>query len=130
MPRAQALLSQYRNVGNASRVNDSNPHRLVALLLQGARDRIRTAVAAIGCNELARKASSIQNAYSILETLRITLDHRAGGEIAVGLDAIYEYCNRRLVEANAMNDVERLNEANSLLGEVQDAWTRIGGVAA
>jgi hypothetical protein len=25
-----------------------------------------------------------------------------------------------------MDDVDRLNEANSLLGEVQDAWARIG----
>ncbi len=126
MARAQALLSQYRSVGTASRVNDASPHRLVALLLEGARDKIRTATAAIGCNERARKATAIQSAYSILETLRITLDHRAGGEIAVGLDAIYEYCNRRLVEANAMNDVERLNEASGLLGEVQEAWSRIG----
>jgi flagellar protein FliS len=126
MARAQALLSQYRSVGTASRVNDASPHRLVALLLEGARDKIRTATAAIGCNERARKATAIQSAYSILETLRITLDHRAGGEIAVGLDAIYEYCNRRLVEANAMDDVERLNEASSLLGEVQEAWSRIG----
>ncbi|HEX4481939.1 MAG TPA: flagellar export chaperone FliS [Rudaea sp.] len=126
MARAQALLSQYRSVGTASRVNDASPHRLVALLLEGARDKIRTATAAIGCNQRARKATAIQSAYSILETLRITLDHRAGGEIAVGLDAIYEYCNRRLVEANAMDDVERLNEASSLLGEVQEAWSRIG----
>lgn len=126
MARAQALLLQYRSVGTASRVNDASPHRLVALLLEGARDKIRTATAAIGCNERARKATAIQSAYSILETLRITLDHRAGGEIAVGLDAIYEYCNRRLVEANAMDDVERLNEASSLLGEVQEAWSRIG----
>jgi flagellar protein FliS len=125
MPRAQALLSQYRSVGTASRVNDADPHRLVALLLEGAREKIRTAAAAIGCNERGRKAKAIHGAYSILEHLRVTLDHRAGGEIASGLDVIYEYCNRRLVEANAMDDVERLNEANSLLGEVQDAWARI-----
>jgi flagellar protein FliS len=126
MARAQAYLSQYRSVGTASRVNDASPHRLVALLLEGAREKIRTAAAAIGCNERSRKAKAIHGAYSILEHLRVTLDHRAGGEIASGLDAIYEYCNRRLVEANAMDDVERLNEANSLLGEVQDAWARIG----
>src|SRR6201999_4556516 len=101
MPRAQALLSQYRSVGTASRVNDASPHRLVALLLESAREKIRTAIAAVGCNARANKAKAIQRAYSILEHLRLTLDHRAGSEIANGLDAIYEYSNRRLVEANA-----------------------------
>lgn len=36
---------QYRKVGVSSRVVDADPHRLVALLLEGAGERIRRAEA-------------------------------------------------------------------------------------
>jgi len=125
MRRDQSFLSQYRDIGLAGSVSDATPHRLVLLLLQSARTRIRTAVVAIEQNDAARKAKAINGAYSILEGLRITLDHRSGGEIASGLDAIYQYGGRRLVEANAANDPNHLHEVDSLLQEIESAWSQI-----
>lgn len=125
MRRAMNHLSQYRNVGVAGDMADADPHRLVSLLLRGARERVQTAEAAIGRNDIIRKAQAINRAYAIIEGLLITLDRERGGEVASGLDGLYRYCNRRLVEANAGNDTEKLREVDSLLGEIETAWLQI-----
>ncbi len=125
MGRAHAYLSQYRDVGVAGDVANASPHKLVSLLLRGARERIKVAGLAIARNDIARKAQAINRAYAIIEGLRITLDRDKGGDIAAGLDEIYRYSGQRLVEANLANDTDRLHEVDSLLGEIETAWTQI-----
>lgn len=130
MRRAQAFLSQYRDVGVTGAVADASPHQLVALLLQGARERIRSAIGAIECGDLARKAKAISGAYAILEGLRLSLDRERGGRIADALEAIYEYGGRRLIEANANGDADRLAEVDALLNDIESAWLAIRASAA
>jgi len=125
MRRAQAYLSQYRDVGVAGDIANASPHKLVSLLLRGARDRIQLAELAIGRNDIARKANAINRAYGIIEGLRITLDREHGGEIASGLDEIYRYSGQRLVESNATNDLGGLREVDGLLKEIESAWLQI-----
>ena len=45
-----------------------------------------------------------------------------GEAIAANLAALYEYMNRRLLEANLENDDARLVEVAGLLGQIQSAW--------
>lgn len=125
MRRAQNSLSQYRNVSVAGDMADAHPHRLVSLLLRGARERVQTAEAAIARNDIVCKARAINRAYAIIEGLLITLDRDRGGDVAAGLDSLYRYCNRRLLEANAGSDAEKLREVDSLLGEIESAWLLI-----
>jgi flagellar protein FliS len=129
MSRAQAYLSQYRDVGVAGDIANASPHRLVSLLLRGARDRIQLAALAIGRNDIARKANAINRAYGIIEGLRMTLDRDRGGEVATGLDEIYRYSGQRLVEANANNDTGQLREVDGLLQEIETAWLEIPAAA-
>ena len=125
MTRAQTYLSQYRDVGLAGSVADASPHKLVALLLRGARERIQSAIASIDRGDIARKAKAINGAYAILEGLRMTLDREGGGDIARGLEDIYQYGGQRLVEANAANDATRLTEVDGLLETIESAWMQI-----
>ena len=125
MTRAQAYLSQYRDVGLAGSIADASPHKLVALLLRGARERIQSAIASIDRGDIARKAKAINGAYSILEGLRMTLDREGGGDIARGLEDIYQYGGQRLVEANVANDTTRLTEVDGLLETIESAWMQI-----
>ena len=57
--------------------------------------------------------------------LRAALDKKAGGEIAEGLDALYEYMGSRLLQANLKNQVDILEEVQRLLGELRGAWNAI-----
>ena len=122
--------AQYRQTQVESAVMEADPHRLVALLLSGACDRIALAEACLARGDQARKGKAIGEACAIVGHLNGSLDHEAGGEVAGNLAALYDYVVRRLTEANLQNSGEALGEALSLLGEVRSAWDAIAPAAA
>ncbi|UNK43970.1 flagellar export chaperone FliS [Luteimonas sp. S4-F44] len=124
MPRNYA--QQYRQTQLEGAVMEADPHRLVALLLAGACERIRLAEACLERGDQARKGKAIGEACAIVGHLDGSLDHEAGGEIAANLSSLYDYIVRRLTEANLQNDPAGLRESLALLAEVDAAWAAIG----
>jgi len=124
--------NQYRQTGVSSAVLEADPHKLIALMLAGARERARLAVACLERGDLPRKAQAITDASAIIGGLNGALNLEAGGEIADGLHALYDYAQRRLLDANAGNDAAPLLEVDGLLGDIESAWTAIAptGTAA
>ncbi len=116
---------QYRQVGVTSSVADADPHKLVALLLAGALERVRRAVAFMERGDHAGKGKSIGEACAIVGHLNGSLDHEAGGEIAGNLSALYDYVMQRLTAANLHNDETALTEELRLLSEIDSAWNSI-----
>jgi flagellar secretion chaperone FliS len=116
---------QYRKVGVSTAITDADPHKLVALLLAGACERIRLAEACLERNDQARKGKAIGEACAIVGHLNGSLDHEAGGEVAGNLSALYEYVLQRLTEANLHNDAAALQESLQLIGEIDSAWNAI-----
>ena len=121
----QSYAAQYRNTGLSSAVMEADPHRLVALLLAGACERLRLADACVMRGDLARQGKAIGEVSAIIGHLNGSLDHEAGGEIAGSLSALYDYVQTRLIEANLHNDPAALRESLDLLGEIESAWNAI-----
>lgn len=121
---------QYRQSQLEGAVMDADPHKLVALLLAGACERVRLAEACMERGDPARKGKAIGEACAIVGHLSGSLDHEAGGEIAANLSSLYDYVLRRLTEANLNNDPDALRECLELLGEIDAAWTAIRPGAA
>lgn len=119
----RSFLDQYRQTSAAAAEQD--PHRVIALLLAGAIERVRMAQSSLARGDIPGKAQAISAAVAIVDGLRLSLDHEAGGEIAAGLESLYDYASLRLVEANAGNDRVRLEEVAGLLGEIESAWAAI-----
>ena len=130
MHSARAYANQYRQTSASSAILDASPHQLVALMLGGARERVQLAIACMQRGDLARKGSAISDASRIIGGLNGTLDMKAGGEIAAGLTALYDYFQRRLIEANSANDPVPLAEVDGLLADIEDAWRAIAPDAA
>ncbi|MCD7099424.1 flagellar export chaperone FliS [Stenotrophomonas sp. MMGLT7] len=122
---SRQFAEQYRKVGVSTSVTDADPHKLIALLFDGACQRIRQAQAGIAQGDLARKGKAIGEACAIIGHLNGSLDHEAGGEIAGNLSALYDYLIHRLTEANLHNDESALAESLQLLGEIDSAWNAI-----
>lgn len=122
---ARRLADQYRRTGVASAALEANPHRLIALMLAGARERARLAAACLQRGDLPRKSQAIGDASAIIGGLSGALDMEAGGAVADGLAALYDYAQRRLVAANADNDPAPLLEVDDLLGDIESAWLAI-----
>ena len=129
-PRTEAMLTSYRSAGLSGVVQDASPHRLIALLLEGALARLAAARGAIETSDLDQKGRMIGSAISIVAALRGCLDARAGSDVAVNLESLYEYMNRRLLDASVRNERAAVDEVIGLLREVSAAWEAIPAVTA
>ncbi|HJW82359.1 MAG TPA: flagellar export chaperone FliS [Acidiferrobacterales bacterium] len=126
---AYSARQRYQEMGAEAAITDASPHRLIRLLLQGALDRIVAAKGHMQRGEVAPKCECIGKAIDIVGGLRGALDLERGGEIAANLQAIYDYSELRLLEANLHNDAARLDEVARLLGEIRSAWDTIAPAA-
>ena len=48
-----------------------------------------------------------------------------GGDVAPTLYRLYEYYNRRILEANMRKEIEPIREVEHLLGDLRDAWAEM-----
>ncbi|MEX1665399.1 flagellar export chaperone FliS [Zhongshania arctica] len=115
----------YASVGAQSRVSAATPHRLVQLLMDGALDRLAIAKGHMQRREVPQKVNAVNRAMSIVDGLRMSLDHSIDAAMSDNLENLYDYMNRRLLLANINNDVSGLDEVSALLRELKEAWDAI-----
>ena len=125
MASAQKMSQQYGQVKVESEIASADPHRLVGMLLDGARVRIAKAKVEIDQGQFEEKIAHLTQAVAIVDSLRASLNFELGGEIVKNLEGLYDYMTTQLVLANSRNDVEMLDEVAQLLKDVSDAW---GGI--
>src|SRR5262245_52663011 len=118
-------LAAYQSAATHGGVAASDPHRLIVMLMDGALERIATARGCMQRGETVEKARLLNRTVSIMAELRGSLNLSAGGQIAANLSELYDYMSRRLLAAQANNQVELLDEVSGLLNEIRGAWVQI-----
>jgi flagellar secretion chaperone FliS len=125
--QAQSGANAYARVGVQTGVSGASPHRLIAMLFQGARQAIAQARMHLQQQNVGARGTAISKAIRIIESgLQEALNKEAGGEIAQRLDTLYSYMSRRLLEANMKQDEAMLLEVDNLLATLEEAWVGIG----
>lgn len=119
-------VAQYQKLDVQTGVEGANPHKLIDMLLEGARAQLRRAQGCIARQDIEGRTVTIGKAVSIIAGLQASLDHERGGELSANLDALYDYMQRRLFRANADNDPRALAEVLDLLRTLHEAWSAIG----
>ncbi len=120
-------ISAYQRVGVETGVESADPHKLILMLFEGAQEALAKTRIHIENNEIAEKGQMISKAIMIIDHgLKASLDMNAGGDLAIKLQALYDYMTHRLLVANIQNNLEIVNEVNKLLSELYDAWKKIG----
>lgn len=118
-------IAQYRQVRAQGGVEQADPHRLIAMLLDGAIERITAASGHMIRQEIAEKSMNISRTLAIVDGLRTSLDFKAGGKMATQLDVLYGYIGWRLIMANLDNDPSILLEVIKLLRTIKEGWDGI-----
>ena len=122
----------YARAYRANSVLTASPGQLVLMLYDGALRSLALTREAFGrpADDMTRIAvinQQLIKAQAIITELQGTLNHQAGGEFSRQMESLYEYYNRRLVEANLRKRVEPVIEVERLLTEVRNAWSEMLG---
>jgi flagellar protein FliS len=121
----KSSLAAYRSVAAHSGVAAADPHRLITMLMDGALERISSALGAMEHGDVPARNGHIHRAVEIMQELRGSLNLEAGGEIASNLADLYDYSCQQLVRANLENRPQILEEVANLLRQIRSAWIQI-----
>ena len=126
------LATGYARTYRANSVLTASPGQLVLMLYDGALRAIALAKEEFNSPpENPRRIEIINQqllkAQSILTELQNGLNMDAGGEFAQTMHRLYDYHNRRLLEANIRKQVEPVIEVERLVRELRDAWAQMLG---
>ncbi len=120
----------YARAYQTQSVLTASPGQLVLMLYDGSLKFIALAKEGFNLpdstprrNELIN--ANLQKAQNILIELQSNLDRDAGGDLAVTLDRLYDYYNRRLFEANVRKQIEPIAEVERFVKELRDAWAEM-----
>jgi flagellar protein FliS len=118
-------INQYQKVAVETRISSSSSHNLVSMLFDGLLEKLARASGAIERGNVAEKGEAIGAGIKIIDGLRAALDYDKGGEIAANLGAMYDYMERRLLEASSMADTSIVAEVVSLVKQIKAGWDAI-----
>lgn len=105
-----------------SRILSADPMELVRLLYQASIGAVRDARRHLASGQIAARSRSIAKTCEILMELAAALDHERGGEISQRLAQLYDYMQRKLIEANFEQADAPLAEVLGLLSTLSEAW--------
>jgi flagellar protein FliS len=103
-------------------VNTSTPQELTLMLYNGLVKFLKLASQAIDEKDISKANSNILRAQDIITEFMCTLDMRY--EVSKGLMSLYEYMNRRLLEANLKKDKKAVDEVVGYAEELRDTWAQ------
>jgi len=108
-----------------SRILSANPLELVRLLYQACTGSVREARRHLAEGDIAARCQCLSKAHRILTELATSLDHERGGDLSRRLADLYDYMQRRLLDANFEQDDAPLAEVLGLLSTLAEAWEGI-----
>ncbi|PLR83170.1 flagellar protein FliS [Bacillus canaveralius] len=101
----------------------SSPGELTLMLYNGCLKFIHVAKKAIEDKDIETKHINISKAQNIITELIVTLN--LDYSIAKEMRRLYDYINRRLIDANLKNDISILNEVEELVTDFRDTWKEV-----
>ncbi len=126
--RSHALaraMTTYDSVQVRSQVDTASKGELAALLIDGALDSLVQARGHLQHRAHEPKALAIARASRILYGLQSALDPETAGDLAQQLYDLYGFALRRLVQVNATDDAQMLDQVILLVQSIAMAWTSV-----
>lgn len=101
-------------------VNTASPGELTLMLYNGCLKFITLGKKAIVSKNIQEKNTNLIKAQKIIQELMVTLNM----DLAVSKDlmSMYDYLNRRLIDANLKSDVAILEEVEGFVKDFRDTW--------
>jgi flagellar secretion chaperone FliS len=111
------------NVYKQNSVTTATPAELTLMLYNGCLKFLNRAKVAMNEGNIEEKNNNIQRAQNIISEFMSTL--KMDVEVSQQMMTMYEYMNRRLMEANINNDITIVEEVEGLVTEFRDTWKQV-----
>ena len=98
-----------------------SPEKLIEMLYEGTLRFNMQAIRSINNNDIEKRTYWINRSMAIFIELIQTLDF-SHGDISHYLNGLYNYQIKLLMEANIENDIEKIEEVNSVIKGLLEAW--------
>ena len=105
----------------------ASPEELTFMLYNGLVKFLMQAQMSVNEKNIEKANNCIIKAQNIINEFRCSLEMKY--DISVQLDAMYEYMNRRLVDANIKKDVEIIEEVLGYARELRNTWEQAMKIA-
>lgn len=103
-------------------INTSTPQELTLMLYNGLVKFLNLGIQAIDEKNMESAHNNILKAQRIIEEFMSTLN--MDYDISKNLYSLYEYMNRRLIDANIKKDKEITEEVLGFAKELRDTWAQ------
>jgi flagellar secretion chaperone FliS len=106
-------------------VLSASPLELTGMLYDATLSAVQDARLHLAQGRIAERSRAITRAVALLTELSLSLNHEAGGDLSARLAELYDYMQRRLLDANFQQRDEGLAETEQLLMPLIMAWREI-----
>lgn len=111
------------SIYQGTKINTASPAELTLMLYEGAIKFCNKALFGLEQDDIEKVNENLIKAQKIISEFRSTLDFKY--TVAKDFDIIYEYINRRLMEANIKKDAVILEEALDYIRQMRDTWKEV-----
>jgi len=118
-----AAQTSAHNIYKQNSVTTAPPGELTLMLYNGCLKFLSKSKQAIQEKNIQEKNTNLLKAQAIISEFITTLNMDI--EISKNMLALYEYMNRRLVQANIKNDIAIIEEIEGLVTEFRDTWKEV-----
>lgn len=123
---AHISVKKYSQV-SVSNINEMTPYEQISLIFSNILGRLAATKGFIERKEIQKKGENISSCILLFGALQDALNFEVEQDpsISNNLLSLYDYCQRKLVQANIDNDVNAINEVISIVKEVKEGWDAI-----
>lgn len=104
-------------------IMDMGPEELTSLLYEAFLERLREAIKSLDDRNYIAVNYLLQDCNDILYRLGAGINYKAG-IIADHLEALYNYCAERLIEANLKKNKTMMEDVLNIMGNVTEGWNK------
>jgi flagellar protein FliS len=122
---AIAALAQYGQIKNDAQTTYASPHQLMLMLFDGAIEAMSLTIGAIQNKNFELRSKQNTRSITIINGMRECLDMETGGELADNLYSLYQYMTKELFRASFKNDVDTIQNIQTMLKDIRGSWEKI-----
>jgi flagellar protein FliS len=122
---AIAALAQYGQIKHDAQTTYASPHQLMLMLFDGAIEAMSFTIGAIQNENFELRSKQNTRSITIINGMRECLDMETGGELANNLYSLYQYMTKELFRASFKNDVDTIQNIQTMLKDIRGSWEKI-----